>query len=70
MKRNLKLWLKGLISAAISGASASIGAMVAAPQDFNLQGGLKRLLVVASVSGLIGAANYLKQSPLPGGKNE
>ncbi len=66
LKRKMKIWLKGLLSALISGASVSIGAMAAAPQDFNLQSGCKRLLIVAAFSGLVSAANYLKQSPLPG----
>ena len=65
MKTKLMIWLKGLISATVSGAAASIGTMVAAPTDFNLGAGLRRLLTVAVVSGIIGAANYLKQSPIP-----
>lgn len=67
---NKKVWIKGLISATISGSAASIGTMIAAPQDFNLTNGLKRLLMVALVSGIIGAANYLKQSPIPDEKWE
>ena len=65
MKLKIIVWLKGLISATVSGAAASIGTMVAAPADFNLGAGLRRLLTVAVVSGIIGAANYLKQSPIP-----
>ncbi len=59
------IWVKGLLSATISGAAASVGTMIAAPTDFNLGAGLRRLITVAVVSGIIGAANYLKQSPIP-----
>ncbi len=65
MKTKLIVWFKGLLSATISGAAASAGTMIAAPADFNLGAGLRRLITVAIVSGIIGAANYLKQSPMP-----
>ncbi len=70
MKSKLRIWLSGLISAAISGAAGSIGPLVAAPNEFNFGAGLKKLLAVAAISGLIGIANYLKQSPIPGKVNK
>jgi hypothetical protein len=71
---NLELWAKGLVAAAIAGAANGIMTGFAAvgidPAHFNLQAGLKPTLAIAGVSalmsGLIGVAAYLKQSPLPG----
>lgn len=63
-----KVWLKGLISAAIGGGAAAVTTMIVAPETFNLQDGLKKVFAVAGVSALVAVANYLKQSPLPGGK--
>jgi hypothetical protein len=63
----LELWLKGLAAAAITGFAA-VGID---PAHFNLQAGLKATLAIAGVSalmsGIIGVAAYLKQSPLPAG---
>ena len=69
----LELWLKGLAAAAIAGAANGVITGFAAvgidPAHFNLQSGLKATLGIASVSalmsGIIGVAAYLKQSPLP-----
>lgn len=65
---NSKLWLKGLISAVIGGAANSICLMIADPLTFNLGEGLGKLETVAIVSAIVSAAMYLKQSPLPNGK--
>jgi len=68
----MRLWLRGLIAAAVSGAAggvltgfASIGI---SPEHFNLQD--PRLLIklgiaAALVNSFVGLAAYLKQSPLP-----
>jgi hypothetical protein len=58
-------WLHGLGSAAIGGAATALGAIVVKPEVFNLGKGLSDLLEMAAVGGLIAAASYLKQSPLP-----
>jgi hypothetical protein len=71
--RSVELWLKGLLAAAIAGAANGVITGFAAvgidPAHFNLQAGLKATLGIASVSalmsGIIGVAAYLKQSPLP-----
>jgi hypothetical protein len=65
-----KLWLKGLLAAVVSSASNTIAVMVSDPGHFNPAqvGGLKRLGAVIGVSALVGAALYLKQSPLPNGQ--
>jgi hypothetical protein len=70
---DLELWLKGLLAAAIAGAANGVSTGFAAvgidPAHFNLQAGLKPTLAIAGVSalmsGIIGVAAYLKQSPLP-----
>jgi hypothetical protein len=68
------IWLRGLAAASISGACGGIinafTAMGIAPEVFNFTGGLKHLFMLAGVStmltGILGVAFYLKQSPLPG----
>lgn len=60
-----KPWLHGLASAVIGGGANSISMMVIDPKDFNLHDGLGKVLSVWVVSGVINAALYLKQSPLP-----
>jgi hypothetical protein len=70
----LEVWIKGLLAAAIAGAANGVITGFAAvgidPNTFNLQAGfaatLKIAAVSAAMSALIGAAAYLKQSPLPG----
>jgi hypothetical protein len=70
---NLELWAKGLLAAAIAGAANGVITGFAAvgidPTHFNLQAGLRPTLAIAGVSavmsGIIGVAAYLKQSPLP-----
>jgi hypothetical protein len=70
---NLELWAKGLLAAAIAGSANGIITGFAAvgidPGHFNLQAGLRPTLAIAGVSavmsGIIGVAAYLKQSPLP-----
>lgn len=72
---DLELWLKGILAAAIAGAANGVITGFAAvgidPTHFNLQAGLKATLAIAGVSalmsGIIGVAAYLKQSPLPAG---
>ena len=66
-------WLKGIAAAAIAGGANGVITGFAAvgidPMHFNLQAGLHSTLAIAAVSalmsGIIGVAAYLKQSPLP-----
>lgn len=68
-----KPWFRGLIAALVSGgASGIINALAAIgidPSHFNFAGGLGNTLKLAIVgliiNGILGAALYLKQSPLP-----
>jgi hypothetical protein len=69
----IEIWTKGLAAAAIAGCANGIITGFAAvgidPVKFNLQSGLRDTLAIAGVSaamsGIIGVAAYLKQSPLP-----
>lgn len=60
-----KTWLHGLGAAFIGGGASSIVVMVIDPQKFNFGDGLANLGAVFFVSGLLKAAAYLSQSPLP-----
>lgn len=64
-KKSLKKWLRGLISAAVSGGAASIAVIIVDPATFNLTEGLRKVVTVGLISSLIGVANYLKKSPIP-----
>lgn len=65
-KENWLVWFKGLLSAIISGCATGVSLVIVKPEVFNFsQGGLKNLITVMIVSGIIGAANYIKNSPLP-----
>lgn len=58
-------WLHGLVATFVNGFASGIVLIVADPITFNLQAGMNKLLTVSALLGLIGAANYLKKSPLP-----
>lgn len=64
---NWKLWLKGLVAAVVASAANSISVLIADPRHFNPSeaGGWRNLGTVAVVSAIVGAAMYLKQSPVP-----
>jgi hypothetical protein len=73
---NWRIWLHGFVAAVIAGAANGVITGFAAvgidPNHFNLQAGMRNTLAIAGVSAglsaIIGAAAYLKQSPLPNGK--
>lgn len=76
MNRNLtrlEIWIRGILAAAISGASGGMMTGLAAvgidPAHFNLQAGAGATAKIASaaafINGLIGVAAYLQKSPLP-----
>ena len=59
-------WLKGLVAAIITGVSNAFLASVVSPETFNMTTeGLKKLGWMLLLSGALGAATYLKQSPIP-----
>jgi len=62
---NWKHWLHGLAAATIHGFASGVALIVVDPADFNFGEGLTKLLTVSGMMALLGAASYLKQSPLP-----
>ena len=60
-KKNWRIWMKGLLSAAISGGATGIAAALSAPQGY----GFKSLLIVMFTAGTAGAALYITKSPMP-----
>jgi len=67
MSKNTRLWLHGLGAAFIGGAATSLATILVDSERFNIGTflGLQHLAVVAVVAGIVSAAGYLKQSPLP-----
>lgn len=63
--KSIKNWAHGLVSALIGGAASSISAGMIDPETFNVNDGLTNVLKLAAVSGIVTAAAFLKQSPLP-----
>ena len=70
----MHIWIRGILAAAVSGASGGILTGFAdvgiEPQHFNLQAGigltLRIGLAAAIINAVIGVAAYLQKSPLPG----
>jgi hypothetical protein len=58
-------WLKGLAAAFVGGAANMITVVVVDPQAFNLGDQWKKTAIAALVGGVLAAAGYLKQSPIP-----
>lgn len=59
------VWIKGLVAAAVGGASGSVAMLVADPSTYNLADGKEKLIAVATVNAIVAAAAYLKKSPVP-----
>ncbi len=62
---SFRLWLHGLVGAAINSGANAVTLMIVKPEDFNLKAGLNDLIKVTVLSAIFGAALYLKRSPLP-----
>ncbi len=65
-----KVWVKGLVAAAIGGASSSVTVVLADPEHFNFSTGLKKLGAVTVMGALVAVAAYLQKSPLPNGQTQ
>ena len=65
MTTKSRVWFRGLTSAVVGGSANAITLMILKPLEFNLTDGWKSLLTAAAVSGLVNAAFFLKQSPIP-----
>jgi hypothetical protein len=69
----IEIWLRGMLAAAISGASGGVMTGLAAvgidPAHFNLQQGIGATAKIggaaALINAVIGVAAYLQKSPLP-----
>ena len=66
----IRKWFYGLFSTAITAAANTVVVIIAAPETFNMNEGLGKLLSVTGVSFFFAIAMYLKQSPLPSGNNK
>ena len=62
---NWRAWLHGLGSAFLGGGANVVATMIIDAKDFNVETGIQKILALWFASGLISAALYLKQSPLP-----
>jgi hypothetical protein len=58
-------WIYGLLSAAVGAAANGITVVIVAPESFNLNEGLPKLMSIMIVSAILAVGMYLKQSPLP-----
>ena len=65
-----RIWIEGLVAALIGGAANAITVIVVDPLNFNLGEGLGKLFQVVAVGGLVAAAAFLKQSPIPKAEQE
>ena len=60
-----RTWLHGLLGAFNQSGATAVSVMVIDPAKFNLDEGLVNIGKLMLVSGIIGAALYLKSSPVP-----
>lgn len=60
-KKNWRIWLKGLLSAAISGGGVGIVSAFTAPQDYSF----KHLVLPVLTAAVAGMGLYLRKSPIP-----
>lgn len=65
MTNRARKWARGLAAATINGLASGVVLIVVDPLSFNLQAGFTKLATASGLLGLLGLANYLKQSPLP-----
>lgn len=62
---DLKTWLRGLAGAIIGGSANGVLAATLDPKTFNLSEGIPALAKFVVISGIISAALWLKQHPVP-----
>jgi hypothetical protein len=63
--KSVRMWVKGLLAAVINGFASGVVLIIAEPTTFNIHEGAEKLFWTSVILGLLGAANYLKQNPLP-----
>lgn len=59
------VWIKSLISVAISAAAGGVISVIIDPSTFNFGTGFSNLVTVAGSYAVVGIANFLIKSPLP-----
>ncbi len=64
MTRVVKQWIRGVLSAFLSGVSGVLGMTFVDPADFNLDNP-GRVALAALIFGIVGLVNFLAKSPLP-----
>ena len=63
---SFRIWLHGLAAATIASVATAASGLVALPSTFNFSAhGLENVGKLCLVPAIIGAAGYLKQSPVP-----
>jgi hypothetical protein len=64
---NWRIWMIGVIGGFIAASSNTVTLLIVDPDHFNVSttGGWKHLGISIVVSGVVGAALYLKQHPTP-----
>jgi hypothetical protein len=61
----LTIWLKGVLSGAVSGVATVLLLYFSNLLDVEKVKDWKNLLLVIAIGALVGVSNYLKQSPIP-----
>lgn len=70
MTSTTKIWIEGLLAAAIGGGANAITVNLIDPVNFSLAAHAGKLASVAVVGAVLSVAAYLKKSPIPGASNE
>lgn len=63
--KTFKQWVGGVVAAFVSAAANGVSVVIVAPETFNLDAGLKKLIEVCMVFGIVGLAAFLKTHPIP-----
>jgi hypothetical protein len=66
MNASFVLWLKGIVSTAISAAAGGVALIVVDPNSFNFGTGARKLGEVCGALALVHVAAYLQKSPIWG----
>lgn len=65
LQKGWRYWALGLWAAIVNGFASGVVLVIVDPHDFNLYDGRGKLLATSATLGLLGAANFLKQHPIP-----
>lgn len=70
MNSTTRIWIEGLLAAAIGGGANAITVNLIDPVNFSVTAHAGKLASVAIVGAVLSVAAYLKKSPIPGASNE